>query len=296
MSESANGQAERADRARKVDVLIPFRVASRLTAIFFLTLFCGGLSALGIVLGIFSRPLSERMRKAVGRAWARHFGSLLHIRFKLYGTPPEPPYFVVLNHLSWMDFFAVLRFFDATAVVEEPVSRIPVVGTIIKGLRPIFVRRVKEDTQRVKALMVETLRRGENLVMAPESPIRTLRMGTGVQMFRGGLVEAAVLAQKPVHYFTVTYRTPEGYPPASQVLLSGPNPFLKSAFGEIPASEFEMCGPERPFMLHLMHVLALPYFDFDIRFGKEPIPPGDDRIVLANRLHEAVSAAFVPLL
>ena len=70
---------------------------------------------------------------------------------------------------------------------------------------------------------------------------------------------------------------------------------MKNPDGTYPPSEIEMCGPEKPFLRHVLDILSLPYFDFYIQYGGDPIPPGDDRIALANTLHAAVSENFIPL-
>jgi hypothetical protein len=166
-------------------------------------------------------------------------------------------------------------------------------GTLMAGLDPIFVRRVKEDTPRVKALMVAALREGRSLIMAPETPETTILRGSGVRMFRGGLLDAAVTAGKPVHYLSITYRTPDGYRPPSKSMVFGPNPYLRAPDGKILESEVAMYE-RQTFLQHLMKVLAPPYFEFIVTFGADPIT-SNHRIDLANKLHDAVESIFTPI-
>lgn len=167
-------------------------------------------------------------------------------------------------------------------------------GRLVKGLNPIFVRRTKEHTATVNDLIVAAIQEGRSIMLAPETPQTTIRPGNGVRQFRGGLLESAVRTKTPVHYLSVSYRTPRGYPPPSQVIVFGPNPFYRTPDGKIPESELRTFGPERSFVWHFLCVLALPWHEFVARFGPEPIS-GTDRITLANELQDAVQRVFTPL-
>ena len=244
--------------------------------------------------GLFSVPLSARLRLAVSLTWAKGVGRIIGMRLILHGKLPEPPFFLVMNHIAWHDFYALCSFLkDGVGVVEQPIHGIPLIGTLVAGIDPIFVRRVKDDTPRVRELMVKAIQEGKNVVMAPETPETTLRRGTGVRRFRGGLLDAAVIMQKPIHYMSFTYRTPQGYPPPSKVLVFGPNPFLPTRDGKIPESEYKMYE-RQTFMQHLLKLLALPYFEVIATCAPEPIL-ADDRIDLADRLREAVERIFTPI-
>ena len=60
-------------------------------------------------------------------------------------------------------------------------------------------------------------------------------------------------------------------------------------------SELAAWGPERSFLWHFLGVLALPWHEVIVQFAPDPIPAGNDRIVLANRLHDAVERMYVPI-
>ncbi len=251
------------------------------------------LKAMTVFVGIES-PRARRIRHRVARAWISGVRRILGIRIVVHGTPPPPPFFIVSNHLAWLDMYAFCSVVDAHSIVEEPIGNIPVIGSLVEALEPIFIRRVKDDTARVKALMVEALEAGKSLLMAPETPETTIRRGTGVRMFRAGLLDAAVIANKPVHYMCGTYRTPPGWPPPSKVMIFGPNPYLRTPEGKIPESEIAMYGPEKPFLPHVLGMLSLPWQEVEITFGQTPIW-NEDRIALANQLHDAVERIFVPI-
>lgn len=292
--ESNTASAARArTRSTSSYMLGPVRARIRLVLALGWILLCYLLLQAITALGAFSKPMSKRLRKAVSLLWIRGARRIIGMRLMVNGAPPSPPFFLVINHIAWIDFFGICGLIDAVCIAEEPMRHVPLLGTLMAGLDPIFVRRVKEDTPRVKALMVQALQEGQSLVMAPETPETTIPRGSGVRMFRGGLLDAAVIAGKPVHYLSITYRTPDGYLPPSKALVFGPNPHLRTADGKIPKSEFAMYE-RQTFMQHLMKVLALPYFEFVITFGAEPVT-GRDRIDLANKLHDAVESIFTPI-
>lgn len=275
-------------------ILAPFRAIARLAAILALSLGCRLAMLCVLPVAIVSRSTCRRARKRIARGWIRGMMSSIGTRLVVHGTLPRPPFFIVLNHMSWIDLFAVASLLDATLVAEDPVSRAPIVGRIVRALNPIFVRRVKEDTQRVNDLMVETIESGGSIILAPETPITTIPPGSGVRMFRAGLFQSAVRTDKPVHYLNLTYETPKGYPPPTKSLLYGPNPYYLTPDGEFPESELEMWGPPRSFLWHALGLLALPWHRIVITFGAEPMAD-TDRIDLANRLHDAIEKAFVPV-
>lgn len=219
---------------------------------------------------------------------------LIGMRLVVRGNVPKHPYFLVCNHPSWIDFFAMASLCDAVFIAEAPTGQIPIIGPLVQGLSPIFVRRVKEETPRINDLMVQAIQAGHSIVLAPESPVKTIHPTKGLSQFRGGLLQSAVRTRTPVHYVALTYRTPEGYPPPSEALISGPNPYLRGPDGKIFQSELDIFGPERSFFVHLLGVLALPWHEWIATFGPEPIEAAD-RIALANQLQDAVRRLFTPM-
>ena len=113
-------------------------------------------------------------------------------------------------------------------------------------------------------------------------------------MFRAGLLESAVQTGTPVHYGSITYRTPDGYPPPSESIIFGPSPFYRTPDGKIIQSELQAHGPERSFVKHAIGVLGMPWHECTIRFAPNPIA-ASDRTTLANELHDAVERIFIPL-
>jgi hypothetical protein len=169
----------------------------------------------------------------------------------------------------------------------------PIIRTIIRGFEPIFVYRKKEDTPRVLGLMKEVLRRGGSLFMCPEAVVSP---GHEVTRFRGGLLQAAIDTDTPVHYVSITYRTPEDTPPPSQCILFGPDPYYRTADGKIPPEQLEAWGPEKSEWRYLTRFLSVTGYTVVLRFGEEPVSPeGLTKHELADTLCERVRELFTPV-
>jgi 1-acyl-sn-glycerol-3-phosphate acyltransferase len=270
---------------------VPLRVAMRLACALAWTFGAYFLSLFASMAGLFSQPLAKRWAMAVSRRWVRGMPAMLGMCMTVVGNRPEKPYFLVFNHISWLDVIAINALCDARTVIMAPMVRIPVMGRLWRALDAIPTRRIAEDTPACLSEMMATLRRGDNLLMAPEGNISP---GMEVRRFRPRLLEAATRCNFPVHYVSLTYRTPKGCPPASDRVLFGPDPDFPYPGGKIPEAEFEGWGTQRSFLSHVLRLLALPYFEIVFRFGPEPVH-ATHPVQLANTLQQAVTNIFVPV-
>jgi hypothetical protein len=269
----------------------PLRVAVRLGGALLWVAGCYLASCAAGLLMLTSPEKGGAFRRRVSLAWAGGMRALAGVRVNWVGSPPAKPYFLVTNHLSWQDFFALVCSCDAIIVVQAADETIPVIGRLMKGIRIIPAPLMGQDPARCVADMVRAIQAGESLVMAPEGIVGP---GREVRTFHPELLEAAVQTQCPVYYLSFNYRTPPGCPPPSKVALFGPDPYCRDADGRIPASEIEAWGPERPFLPHLLRVLALPWHEITVRFGEAPLT-GTDRFTLAQDLQDAVQRIFTPV-
>lgn len=242
---------------------------------------------IAIVRPAYGRALSFR----IARRWIEGMPGRLGLRVTVDGTAPQHPYFLVNNHITWLDFIVMNALCDARCVAMAELQTIPIVGTLVRGLNPILVKRVRRDTPRVLALMIEALEAGESLQMAPEGVISP---GRSVKRFRAALLEAAVQTGRAVHYASITYRTQADRPPASRVVLFGPDPHYTPAPGEVSEEELAAWGPQHTFFGHLFHLLAEPQVEVAIRFAQDPVR-ADDAVTLANDLQRSVRSIFTPV-
>lgn len=215
------------------------------------------------------REQSDRtLRRVLLRAWARFFAWVAGIRVEVQGTPPKPPFFLVANHLSYLDMLVLNLLTGCLFVSRADVKNWPVIGPIARSLHIVFVDRLKiRDTRRANQEIANTLRKGDSIVVFPEGRIS---VGLTVAPFKSSLIEPAVALGVPVHCAALTYETRAGMPPAGQLI--------------------SWWRPE-PFFYHLFRLLGYPGVNVTVRFAEEPVS-GGDRKDLAFRLHAVVSAMY----
>ena len=104
----------------------------------------------------------------------------------------------------------------------------------------------------------------------PSTPCGTTS-GAHVSPFKSSLLELAAQRRIPVHYASVSYRTPPGAAPAQRAVCW---------WGEMT------------FPRHLFELFQLPEFAARVTFGARPIQAAD-RKALAQELWSAVNAQFI---
>jgi len=219
----------------------------------------------------YSEALDRRLRHRIVRRWARGFAPLIGMKVEVTGPPPDPPYYIVANHLSYVDIWVLQYAVGCAFVARGDVQHWPVIGVIAKSVHVLFIdRERREDTVRINALIDHMLNMGDGLAVFAESRISR---GLDVEPFKSALIEPAVRNEMPIHYATITYRTHPGCPPASKVV--------------------SWWRPE-PFFHHLFRLLRCRGFTAHIHFGEEPLF-NEDRKQLAQELHKAVRASYTPL-
>jgi 1-acyl-sn-glycerol-3-phosphate acyltransferase len=221
-------------------------------------------------IGSLSEPLDRRWRRAIMRCWGAGFTRITGIRVQVEGPRPRPPYYLVANHLGYLDIFLLATVLGCTFVSRGDVKHWPVMGWVARSLHVLFIdREQRKDAVRVNDQIAHTLAMGDGLVVFAESRISC---GLAVAPFKSALIQPAIDNAVPIHHVTLNYQAPEGAPSPSHLI-----------------------GWWRPegFFLHVRRLLRYPGTVATLHFGPTPIP-GTDRKQLATALHEAVAAPFVP--
>ncbi len=211
------------------------------------------------------------VRRWTFRGWARGAARLLGLRIRVDGSLPEPPFFLVSNHLSYLDIVSYAAMLPVRFVAKREVRGWPAVGLLARAMGTIFIdRTVKRDAIRVLDDLAGAVADGDGILVFAEA---TSSAGHAVLPFRPALLEWAARTRYPVHYASLGYQTPAA---------------------SVPAHLSVCWWGEMTFGRHLVALCGLPRIEATIRFGEAPITDAD-RKRLADRLHQAVSARFTPV-
>jgi 1-acyl-sn-glycerol-3-phosphate acyltransferase len=204
--------------------------------------------------------LHQRMMKV----WARGFLWGFGMRVNTIGTPPTGAFLFVANHWTWIDVVVLASQLGTVFLSKAEVAKYPLIGQMAGAAGTIFITRESlKDIKRVQDKVEASIKRGHGVAVFPEGG--TSQSGH-TESFRPAMLEIAVRNEWPVYYGAIQYRTPEGYPPASEVIeWRGPVPLLTNALA----------------------VLRLPHSYATLKLGDEPMR-SSDRKELAARLTEAV--------
>ena len=205
------------------------------------------------------------------RTWAKLTNTLLRIRVEPRGAPPRGPFFLVSNHLSYIDIVAFASRLDCVFVAKSEVANWPILGLLCRSMGTIFVdRNSRMDVLRVNRLIEAALSSGKGVLLFPEG---TSTPGAEVLSFHSALLDPAVQHACPVSFATVSYRTPVGQPPA----------------------HLSVCWwGEMSFLPHFYRLLQLESVHATLVFGSHSIR-ADDRKLLARKLWQAVNEEFIPV-
>lgn len=248
-----------------------FRVLWRFGLVALMTAVLLAIRFMGMPLALASPRLERRYLRAITLTWGWFFARIIRMRVEVSGEPPEPPFFLVANHLGYIDTFLLVGLTGGVFVSRADVASWPLAGIVARGINTIFIDRSRiRDTARVNRLIHEELNRGAGVIVYAEA-------GTGpgdrVRPFKSSLLEPAIALNLPVHYCAIRYETYPGDPPASTaVVWHGPTTFLE----------------------HVQGMLGLKGFVASVAFGTEPLR-GENRKELAARLQQAVQERFEPV-
>lgn len=223
-------------------------------------------------IGAWFIPNQQYWRQIIFRRWSRWFVKLSNMKIEVIGTPPHSPFFLVCNHLGYTDIPAIRSIVEGVYVTKGEIKGWFAAGKMVGDIGNIYVNRQnKRDIPRAGMQVLNSLERGEGVIVFPEG---TSTKGEKVLPFKSSFLEFPATTQFPVHYASISYRTPENEPPPSYSVCWWDDTTL----GE-----------------HLWRFFQLSEVTAIITFGEEPIQ-NDNRKELANELWKAVSEKFIPVL
>lgn len=248
------------------------RASIKLVLFLIVTLFMYSLimfSLLGKMVGLNYDKVRGYLLKTWGRLCCRVIGIELHIK----GNPPEPPFLLVSNHLSYIDVFVLFSQLRCLFVAKSDVKTWPLIGFIVKTCGILFIdRHRKRDVPRVNNLISENITEDQGIILFPEG---TTSPGLEILPFRTSLLEFPAARNFPVSYAAISYASKRET--------------------DNPAYESVCWWNDTPFFLHFFELLKMRGFKAKINFGNASIQD-NDRKRLAEKLRRQVQHLFEPII
>jgi lyso-ornithine lipid O-acyltransferase len=133
----------------------------------------------------FCLVLPGRAKVTFARIYWATFARLIGVRVRVVGTAAKRqggrPVVYVSNHSSWIDVPVVGGVLEGCFVAKGGVAGWPIIGTIARLGRTVFVSRNRASTGKERDTMRAVLKSGDNLILFPEG---TSSDGSRVLPFR----------------------------------------------------------------------------------------------------------------
>jgi 1-acyl-sn-glycerol-3-phosphate acyltransferase len=169
-------------------VLRPARAIRRLVMILLWTLFAAAVQSVCIL-------LPGRPKVAFARLYWSVFCRIIGLGVQVAGQPvpgahggSRRPVVFVSNHSSWLDVPVLGGRLEACFISKDDVARWPLVSTIARLGRTVFISRQRTTIGRERDGMIGRLARGDNLILFPEG---TTSDGSRVLPFRSAFFAIA---------------------------------------------------------------------------------------------------------
>jgi 1-acyl-sn-glycerol-3-phosphate acyltransferase len=215
-----------------------------------------------------------------GRKWSAYFLSIwgavickiIRLDVKVEGEAPDPPFFLVANHLSYIDVFMMISKTKSVFIAKNEVLSWPIFGFMSHTVGMLFIDRQKRtDVKRVNNQISNRISESQGILLFPEG---TTSNGSKILPFKASLLAYPADNNLPVHYATIRYSTPEN---------------------ESFAADLVCWWTDITFPSHFLKLLKLKKINGTIRFGNDPII-NNDRKELAKSFYDKAISQFVPVI
>lgn len=226
---------------------------------------------LGRLIVLLSSSATTWWSNRILRIWARIAARIIGMDVRVEGVPPKCPFFLVANHLSYVDVLLFLTQAPGVFIAKQEVGRWPGIGWLARSINTLFLdRRNYRDLPRVNRLISRVLDRGQGIILFPEG---TTSGGHDVRVFNPSLLELPASRGMGVQFAAICYRVPAADDDGAAAIC---------------------WWDDTPFVRHAFNVLKIPHFEARVTFGPHPVS-ADDRKVLAQRLRQEVSQSLATL-
>lgn len=187
------------------------RHTTKLTRIFRITrLVIHTLYGLFIAGALLPHANAQWRNRLISR-WCRQLLAVLNIRLITQGALPAADVagvMFVANHVSWADIHALNSVHAVRFVAKSEIRGWPVFGWIAEKVNTLFTERTRRhDAGRMVKTTADSLRAGDCICFFPEG---TTSDGTGIGVFKGSLMQAAIDANAQVWPVAIRYPQVDG--------------------------------------------------------------------------------------
>lgn len=225
----------------------------------------------GNILVGFSNRLQIRWKNLIVRIWAWNTAAIIGMKIDIKGTPPKPPFFLVSNHLSYLDVIPLWYYTKATFIAKSEVKTWPFFGFGTRMLGVLFIdRELKRDVHRMNRRISSSITKEQGVILFPEG---TSTKGARVMPFNAPLLQHPAENKLPVSTATVSYQTYSS---------------------DWPAHHCVCWWGDMAFFGHFWNLLKMPGFAATVTFADHKVIESD-RKLLAKKLHKIVSDHFTPV-
>lgn len=159
-----------------------FRASRRLVSILAWTFIAIPIQALLLV-------LPGRANVAFGQVYFRVLCWLIGLKVRVVGEATrQAPVLFVSNHSSWLDVLALGTTLDACFVAKSEVGQWPLIRTVARLGRTLFVSRTRTATKGEAGVIRERMGQGDSVILFPEG---TTSDGGRVLPFRSAFLSVA---------------------------------------------------------------------------------------------------------
>ncbi len=206
------------------------------------------------------------------RLWAKSVAKIIGMNVVVKGTPPKTPFFLVSNHLSYVDVWVFYSILNCTFIAKSEIRSWPIIGFILKTSGVLFVDRNKRtDVKRVNDEISTHLTENQGIVLFPEG---TTSAGSDLLPFKTSLFQYPATKELPVTCASINYSSPDYEKPAYQ----------------------SVCWwNDTPFFKHLFYLFMMKEFKATVTFNDE-IVVNSNRKVLASSSYKIIKQTFEPVI